>query len=59
MEEAGFAGQFGESNGHDSSSILEMVLRRTIMRKDASVSYEGLPGLSRITPFTCLRQGGW
>ena len=41
------------------SSILEMVLRRTIMLKDAGVSYEGLPGLSRITPFACLRQGAW
>ena len=40
-------------------SILETVLRRTIMRKDAGVSYEGLPGLSRTTPFACLRQGRW
>ena len=41
------------------SSILQTVLRRTIKRKDAGVSYEGLPGLSRMTPFACLRQGGW
>ena len=40
------------------SSILETVLRRTIIRKEAGVSYEGLPGLSRTTPFVCLRQGG-
>ena len=41
------------------SSILEMVLRRTIILKEAGVSYEGFPGLFRTTPFACLRHGGW
>ena len=41
------------------STILEMVLRRTMMRKEAGESYEALPGLSSTTPFAVLREGGW
>ena len=41
------------------SRILETVFRRTIMRKEDGVSYEGLPSLSRTTPFACFRDGGW
>jgi len=39
--------------------IFEMVLRRTMMRKESGESEEALPGLSRTIPFAVLREGGW
>ena len=36
------------------SRIFETVLRRTMIWKEDGVSYDGLPGLSRTTPFACL-----
>jgi len=41
------------------SRIFEMVLGRTIMRKEAGESWEALPGLSRTTPLAVLSEGGW
>ena len=41
------------------SRTLEMVLRRTIMRKEVGELYEALPGLSRTTSLAFLREGGW
>jgi len=41
------------------SRILEMVLRRTMMRKGAGESSEALPNLSRTTPLAFFRDGGW
>ena len=40
------------------SRIWETVFRRTIMRKEDGELYEGLPRLSRTTPFACLRDRG-
>jgi len=42
-----------------SSRMFEMVLRRTMMRKEAGESQEALPGLSRTTPLAVLMEGGW
>ena len=41
------------------SRIFEMVLRRTMIRKEAGVSYDGFRGLSRTTSFECLSEVGW
>ena len=41
------------------SRIFEMVWRRTIMRNEDGESYEGLPGLSRTTPFAIFIEEGW
>jgi len=41
------------------STIFKMVLRRTMMLKEAGESSEALPGLSRTTPFAVLIEGGW
>jgi len=41
------------------SRIFEMVLWRTMMRKEAGESSEALPGLSRTTLLAVLREGGW
>ena len=41
------------------SRIFETVLRRTIIRKEDGVSYDGFPGLSRTTAFACLSVVGW
>ena len=39
--------------------IFEMVWRRTIMRNEDGESQEGLPGLSRTTPFAIFIEEGW
>ena len=41
------------------SRILEMVCRRTILRNEDGESQEGLPGLSRTTPFAIFIDEGW
>ena len=41
------------------SRIFQMVLRKRMMRKEAGLSWDGFLGLSRTTPFPCLREVGW
>jgi hypothetical protein len=41
------------------SRIFETVRRRTIILKEAGDSYDGLPGLSRTTPFAPFSEAGW
>ena len=59
VESARMSCQRGEPDGKDAFDDLEMVLRRTMIRKEDGVSYDGLPGLSRTTPFACLSVVGW
>ena len=45
--------------GITRSRIFGMVLRRTIMQKEAVESKEALPGLSRTTPLAVCNEGVW